>query len=420
VSWDAVELPEGWRMVATGDIAKVVGGGTPKTSITGNFTDSGGHPWVTPADLTGYNDKYISRGRRNLTDQGLKESSATYMPAGTVLFSSRAPIGYVAIAANPVTTNQGFRSFVPSEEVDSEYLYYALKLLRADAEQLASGTTFAEISGTNAKKLRFPLAPKESQHQIVNLLDTVSDRRETATNHLYASRQAIEKYRHAVLGAAFREASQACEEEGSVLDLAQVLREPLKNGYSARPVTFETQFRVLTLTATTSGLFDGQHFKYTDEVFPDDSPFWLMPGDVVIQRGNTAEYVGVPAIYEGGPREYLYPDLMIRARVRDDIDPRYLWYMLLAPQSRKFLRDRATGSAGNMPKINQKILNVVPIPVPPIETRKAIVMNLDVRMAVAAATLRRIHEGVGHVDRACQAVARKAFSGSLTTNPSYR
>jgi type I restriction enzyme S subunit len=167
--WVDDDLPTGWKLVNAGSVAEVVGGGTPKTAVPGNFADEDGHPWITPADLTGYTEKYIARGRRNLTDQGLRTSSAKYMPAGTVLFSSRAPIGYVAIASNDITTNQGFRSFVPSEVVDSEYLYYVLKFLRPEAEQLASGTTFAELSGTNAKKLLFPLPPKPTQARIANL-----------------------------------------------------------------------------------------------------------------------------------------------------------------------------------------------------------------------------------------------------------
>lgn len=107
MSWEGGESPEGWKLCTMGEVTKVVGGGTPKTNVPGNFSDEVGHVWITPADLTGYTEKYISRGRRFLTDQGLATSSAKYMPAGTVLFSSRAPIGYVAIASNPVTTNQG-------------------------------------------------------------------------------------------------------------------------------------------------------------------------------------------------------------------------------------------------------------------------------------------------------------------------
>src|SRR5690606_35514368 len=114
--------------------------------------DGGTIPWITPADLSGYTEKYIERGRRNITEKGLNGSSARLMPEGTVLFSSRAPIGYVAIARNPVSTNQGFKSFVPHDGVDPEYLYYYLKRAKELALKLASGTTFPEISGKNAKK----------------------------------------------------------------------------------------------------------------------------------------------------------------------------------------------------------------------------------------------------------------------------
>ena len=94
-----------------GEIADVVGGGTPRTNDSENY-EGGTIPWITPADLSGYTAKNISHGERLITAKGLAGSSAKMMPSGTVLFSSRAPVGYVAIAANPVCTNQGFKSFV--------------------------------------------------------------------------------------------------------------------------------------------------------------------------------------------------------------------------------------------------------------------------------------------------------------------
>ena len=132
-----------------GEIADVVGGGTPKTKDPSNF-DNGDIPWITPADLTGYTAKYIERGKRNISKKGLDGSAARMMPAGAVLFSSRAPIGYVAIAANPVCTNQGFKSFVPRAGVLPEYLYYYLKQAKPLADDLASGTTFKEVSAKRA------------------------------------------------------------------------------------------------------------------------------------------------------------------------------------------------------------------------------------------------------------------------------
>lgn len=273
-------LPDGWAATTIGEVAEVVGGGTPKTTISGNFSDEEGHPWLTPADLTGYEGKHVTRGRRNLTDQGLAGSSAKYMPAGTILFSSRAPIGYVVIATNPITTNQGFRSFVPSDALDSDYAYHYLKSITALAEQLASGTTFNELSGSKAKTLPLPLPPLAEQQRIAAHLDEVETRRAATAAHLDAAHTIAGRIRTAVLASAYAEASEL-DGADSTAPLKELLREPLKNGYSARPVSHETPYRVLTLTATTSGTFDPQQFKYTDESFPPDSPLWLAPGDLL-------------------------------------------------------------------------------------------------------------------------------------------
>lgn len=185
-----------------GDVAEVVGGGTPKTTVSGNFHDVEGHPWLTPADLTGHHEKKISHGRRFLTDQGLTTSAAKYMPAGTILFSSRAPIGYVAIAANPVTTNQGFRSFVPSDRLDSNYAYHYLRSIKDLAEQMASGTTFNELSGSKAKTLPIPLPPLGEQRRIAAWLDEVDARRSSIADRLTLARAIVDRLRTSVLAAA--------------------------------------------------------------------------------------------------------------------------------------------------------------------------------------------------------------------------
>ncbi|MGK2939680.1 MAG: restriction endonuclease subunit S [Solirubrobacteraceae bacterium] len=404
-------LPTGWVSTTMGAVADVVGGGTPKTKVPGNFSNDDGHPWLTPADLTGRDAKTVSRGRRFLTDQGLATSAAKYMPAGTILFSSRAPIGYVAIATNPITTNQGFRSFVPSDALDPDYAYHYLKSITALAEQMASGTTFNELSGSKAKTLPLPLPPVAEQRRIAARLDEIDARRSAVAARLHVARATVQRLRTAVLWAMYEEAS--AHTGGEIVGLDSLLREPLKNGYSARPVAHETGVRVLTLTATTSGQFDASHFKYTEDAVRSDSPLWLHPGDILIQRGNTAEYVGVPAVYDGPSGAFIYPDLMIRARVREDIDPRFVWYMLLSPQARSFLRDRATGTAGNMPKVNQTTVKAVPLPLPEHEDRQRIVDRLDRAFAFADTTDHHIENLVHRIGRVASAARSRAFAGEL-------
>ncbi|WP_179187623.1 restriction endonuclease subunit S [Campylobacter lanienae] len=161
--------PTHWEVKKLKDIGKISSGGTPSTSNDNNF--GGNIAWITPADLTGYKDKFISKGKRNLSEEGLKNSSAKILPKGTILFSSRAPIGYVAIAQNEISTNQGFKNLTPNESVISEYVYYYLLGSKNLAEQSASGTTFKEISATAFSNLPIPLPPLSEQNLIVAEID---------------------------------------------------------------------------------------------------------------------------------------------------------------------------------------------------------------------------------------------------------
>lgn len=165
------DIPNTWTFVRLKHIGIVIGGGTPKTNIPLYW--DGEIPWLTPADLSGYKAIYISSGSRKITQLGLEESSAQLMPTGTVLYSSRAPIGYTAIAANPIATNQGFKSVVPYNPSMSEYIYYCLKARTAEIEQRATGTTFKEISGSAMAEIIIPLPPLTEQQFICSKLKSI-------------------------------------------------------------------------------------------------------------------------------------------------------------------------------------------------------------------------------------------------------
>ncbi len=162
------DIPDTWTWTRLKNIGDVIGGGTPKTN-NHNYWD-GEIPWVTPADLSGYNNMYIAYGSRFITELGLKESSAQLLPKDSVLFSSRAPIGYIAIAENAIATNQGFKSVSPYISGISEYLYFCLKRCTDDIIQRASGTTFKEISGSEMSETLVPIPSLNEQKKIVNLI----------------------------------------------------------------------------------------------------------------------------------------------------------------------------------------------------------------------------------------------------------
>jgi type I restriction enzyme S subunit len=166
---DTTQLPPGWLWTTLGEIGIVKAGGTPSTGNSENF--GGEIAWITPADLTGYKKKFIRNGRKNLSEKGLKSSSAILLPRGTVLFSSRAPIGYVVIAENPVSTNQGFKNLIPFDFVFNEYVYYYLKGSKKLAESFGSGTTFKEVSASRFAKIPIPICPMPEQHRIVGKVE---------------------------------------------------------------------------------------------------------------------------------------------------------------------------------------------------------------------------------------------------------
>lgn len=194
------ELPQGWAWATLQDLGPIISGGTPKTSEPENF--DGDIPWITPADLTGYTSKTISHGRRNISRRGLEISSARLLPKRSVLFSSRAPIGYVAIAANDLATNQGFKSVAVSEEIDESFIYFYLKSAKDLAEKNASGTTFKEISGSRFARLPVPVAPLNEQRRIVEKIETLFARLDQGEAALREVQKLLTRYRQSVLKAA--------------------------------------------------------------------------------------------------------------------------------------------------------------------------------------------------------------------------
>lgn len=148
--------------VKLSDIGEVVGGSTPSTKNSDNY--DGNIAWITPKDLAGYNKVYISRGERNITEAGFKSCSTKMLPKNSILFSSRAPIGYVAISGNDLCTNQGFKSIIPNDKVDYKFLYYLLKYNKDFIASKGSGSTFKEVSGSVMKSIKLSI-PKDKNDQ---------------------------------------------------------------------------------------------------------------------------------------------------------------------------------------------------------------------------------------------------------------
>lgn len=177
-----------WPEGTISDIGTVVGGSTPSKAKPEYYTDNG-IAWITPKDLSVDKSKFISHGADDITELGLKKSSASIMPTGTVLFSSRAPIGYIAIADGEVTTNQGFKSVVPNSNVGTAFVYYFLKNALPTIENMASGSTFKEISGSAMRTVPAIIPDDENLQKFANFCEPLFQQQRTleAENRCLAS-----------------------------------------------------------------------------------------------------------------------------------------------------------------------------------------------------------------------------------------
>lgn len=414
-------VPKCWSWTTIGNIAEVSGGGTPPANDPENFSDDGGIPWVTPADLTGYEQIYIARGRRNLSERGYEKSAAKILPAGAVLFTSRAPIGYCAIAANPIATNQGFKSLTLFGGISGELTRHYLKWSKSFLESLASGTTFLELSGSKLEQVPFPLPPLAEQKRIVAKLDALNAKSARARTELARIETLVARYKQAVLGKAFSgELTAEWRIESSVADprignLAELLAVPVRNGLSVKGSDTPPGFPALRLSALRGREVNLNDVRYIPIVEQEAHRFLLEPGDILVSRGNgTRALVGIASHVKAVHRPTIFPDTAFRIRVdRAKALPLWLTSLWNAPQVRSQIEMSAKTTAGIW-KISQRDLAAVQLCLPStLEEQHEIVRRIETafaRIDRLAAEAKRALALLGKLD---EAILAKAFRGEL-------
>lgn len=206
--------------VKLSDIGEVVGGSTPSTKNPDNY--DGDIAWITPKDLAGYNKVYISRGERNITEAGFKSCSTKMLPKNSVLFSSRAPIGYVAISENDLCTNQGFKSIIPNEKIDYKFLYYLLKHNKDYIASKGSGSTFKEVSGSVMKGIELSIPKKISDQRRISKVLFDIDKKIELNNEINNNLQELAK---SIYYEKFKDKSN----NGKLKDILNLHRKSIKN-----------------------------------------------------------------------------------------------------------------------------------------------------------------------------------------------
>lgn len=190
------EIPEGWEIRKIKNNFMIYAGATPKSEKT-EYWD-GGIPWITPADFK-TTDKYVSYGRKSLTALGYDSCGTTLVPAGSIIFSKRAPVGSVVIAKNTLCTNQGCLACIPNDAVNSTYFYYCMSILTEQFELVSAGTTFKEIAASTFASFLLPCPPLSQQNEIVNFLDKESSRIDSMLSKTRASIEEYKKLKQAII-----------------------------------------------------------------------------------------------------------------------------------------------------------------------------------------------------------------------------
>lgn len=396
-------LPRGWAASTLGELGEVVSGSTPRTTEAAYW--GGDIAWVTPDDLSRSRCKTIAHGARNITQAGYDSCSTRLVPAGTVLYTSRAPIGYVSIAAGPVCTNQGFKSFVPSVALISDYLYWFLVHATPAIRELGSGTTFPELSKPAAKTIPIPVPPLNEQRRIVAAIEEQLSRLDAADESLRCARERVAILRHAVY-------STACAGDWPMEPLHKLLREQLRNGHSAK-ASKGGAVRTLTLTAVTRESFTEKNTKLTSAASMKVKDLWLEPGDILVERSNTPELVGTAALYNGPLHWAIFPDLVIRVRVGEKIRPEFLAIVLKSERARRYFRSSAQGIAGSMPKIDQGVVERFVLPLPPLDEQTRIVEDVVRRISVIEVIETAISRARKRSLALRRSILERAFRGDL-------
>ena len=413
-------IPENWCWTYLSCVAQWGSGGTPSRKILAYY--DGEISWIKTGEL---NDELIYESEEHISSEAIANSSAKLFPIHTVIIAMYgATIGKVGILEIEAATNQACACAVSSTAIDYKYLFYYAKSQKEAFIKKGKGGAQPNISQEIIKTHEIPLPPLPEQHRIVNCIESLFAKLDEAKEKAQAVVDGFELRKSAILHKAFtgKLTERWRKEHGIGMEswvqavLMDVLKEKPRNGYSPKPVNYVTPYKSMTLSATTSGVFKDEYFKYVDEMIPEDSYLWLKPGDILIQRANSLDKVGTSAVYTGQEHEFIYPDLMMKLQVVETTSSQFVAYSLKRDDSLAYFRANATGTAGNMPKINQKVVSQTPLNLPTFDEQIEIVRILESLFVKVQQSKEAAEAVLSQIDTMKKAILACAFRGELGTN----
>lgn len=349
-----------WDQVAIGEVADIVSGATPKSSVADYW--GGDVAWATPTDLSKLKGKHLAHTERMITRKGLSSCAARVLPANSVLFSSRAPIGLVAINTEPMATNQGFKSFVPSDELDASFLFWWLKANRQRLEDLGTGATFKEVSKRVVSEVQIPLPPIEEQRRIAAILDKADAIRRKREQALDLADEFLKSAFLEIFG------DPETNPKGWPLGTIRDLVTEAKYGTSQKADPKNGHYPVLRMgNITYSGRLDLTDLKYIDLAEKDVPKHTVRKGDLLFNRTNSPDLVGKTTVFDVD-EPFAFAGYLVRARTNERADPYYISFFLNSDFGKQTLRSMCKRIIG-MANINAQEFQNIPIPIADRETQ---------------------------------------------------
>ena len=392
----------GYRICTLSEIGTIVSGATPRTTDNENF--GGDIAWITPADLSGFTSKYISHGSRNLTEKGYASCGTKLMPKGAVLFSSRAPIGYVAIADNPLCTNQGFKSIVPNESVSSEFLYYQLKYLKKTIQDMGSGTTFKEISAKKFATIQVVIPSLPEQQRIVARIEELFSQLDAGVETLKTTKAQLAVYRQAVL----KEAFSQCTDKKTIREMSSIVTSGSRGWakyYSDNGAKF-IRIGNLTRNKIFIDLEDIQCVKLPDKA--EGIRTKLEPNDVLVSI--TADLGSIGLVPDDIGEAYVNQHIAMIRFNNSKQGEFFAWYLRSEYGQQDLLRNkRGGGKLG----LGLEDIRDSRVPVVSNETSKSIISKIESRLSVCDSIEQTVDTALQQAEALRQSILRKAFEGRL-------
>ncbi|MFG6304670.1 restriction endonuclease subunit S [Corynebacterium hesseae] len=390
-----------WPMVRLGDVCEVVSGGTPKTSVEEYW--GGEIPWVTPADLSKLKGLEISSGERAITQRGVDKSSAVLLPAGSVVLSSRAPIGYVAIAQVPMTTNQGCKSFIPSSEIDARYLAHYLLSQKDALQSLGTGATFKELSKTRAADIRIPFPPLDEQRRIAAVLDEVGRLSSIQIKKV----EGLEALKRVVVEEFLKARGDQEVELGTISEIQSGITKGRK--VSKKSTTSIVPY--LSVSNVKDGFLQLHPIKEINATNDEISRYQLQRGDIVLTEGGDPDKLGRGTVWNNEIPVCIHQNHIFRVRILQDstvMTPEVLAAILSSSRPKKhFLRSakQTTGIAS----INKSQLSRTPIP----NLTRDDVRALSLQIELLKLEQERAETQRSSFEELRQSLSTRAFQGEL-------